>query len=299
MSPAALLPSDFFQAIETPLSREDRPEDLRDSISKALQRQHPDLLQLYAEAYAIPLDTALFLYRRDPKPSRRFVLSALGGLDTTGLPAIAAAARDAWEARDWNLLGQLAFRFDLLQSATDGNSWEQLAAKPSVLNDDAETSSRTTVEESEVSTRIRAAFLRTFDVERGAIPADGYVRSALGYFSALPTYFIPPPPQNFDHHGAESSTNWMCWDCFSRKNSLAWQSVTGAWDGLGKIDRPYLAAVMDHLRQPVEGKLPRLRRLKNPFAGPAGTTALEPRLRRTARRQPATPPADSQRGATT
>lgn len=299
MSPAALLPSDFVPAIETPQSREDRPEDLRGSISKALQRQHPDLLKLYAEAYAIPLDTALFLYRRDPKPSRPFVLSALGDLETTGLLALAAAARDAWEARDWNLLGQLAFRFDLSQSATDGNSWEQLAAKPSVLNDDAETSSRTTVEESEVSAQVRAAFLRTFDVERGAIPADGYVRSALGYFSALPTHFIPPPLLNFDRHDAESSTNWMYWDCFSRKNSLAWQSVTGAWDGLGKIDRPYLAAVMDHLRQPVEGKLPRPRRLKNPFAGPAGTIALEPRRRRAARRQPANPPADSQQGATT
>ena len=299
MSPAALLPSDFVQAIDTPQSRDDRPEDLRASISKALQQQHPELLQLHAEAYAIPLDTALFLYRRDPKPSRQFVLSALGDLETTGLPALAAAARDAWEARDWNLLGQLAFRFDLSQSATNGKTWEQLAARPSVSNDDTETSSQTSVEESEISAQVRTAFLRTFDVERGAIPADGYVRSALGYFTALPTHFVPPPPQNFDRHDAESSTNWIYWDCFSRKNSLAWQSVTGAWEGLGKIDRPELAAVMDHLRQPVEGKLPRLRRLKNPFAGPAGTTALEPRRRRAAHRQPAKSPADSQRGATT
>ncbi|MEK6262341.1 MAG: hypothetical protein AABP62_27395 [Planctomycetota bacterium] len=289
MSPPLLLPNNFALAVDRPQSRDDRPEQLSASISAAMSRRHAGLLQLYAEAYAVPLDTALFLYRRDPKPASKLVLSSLGGLETSSpVAAIAAAARDACEAQDWSLLGVLAYRFDLKQSATSGTTWPELATGTSALKDDSGESSQGDDAETELSVQVRAAFHRVFDFERGTIPADGYVRAALKYFSALPEYFIPPPPPNLESRDSAAFTDWTTWALFSQKNSLAWQSVTGAWDALTAIGRPRLTAVMDHLRQPVEAKLPRLRRLKNPFAGPAGTMALEPRRRLFAALRPST-----------
>jgi hypothetical protein len=263
-----------------------------------MQQRHVDLLRCHAEAYAIPLDTALFLYRRNPKPSRPFVLSSLGGLDATStVQAVAAAARDAWEAQDWKLLGQLAYRFDLMQSPARWNTWQPWEAEASAPSADAESTSPMRDEELELTVRVRAAFQRAFDFARGAIPADGYVRSAIGYFSALPEQFIPPPSLSSNGQVPVAAPAWEFWTLFSGHNTLAWQSVTSAWDVFSTIHRPYLPAVMDRLRQPAEGKPPRLKRLKNPFAAPAGVIGLEPRRRRAVKKRTDEAVVDSPRGA--
>ncbi|HET6422732.1 MAG TPA: hypothetical protein VFG20_03560 [Planctomycetaceae bacterium] len=285
MSRAALLPNEFTQAVELPQSRDDQPERLTASVAAAQQRRHAGLLSLHPEAYAVPLETALFLYRRDPKPSRPLVLSALSGLEeAVPLTALAAAARDAWEARDWNLLGQLAFRFDLRESAAAWTNWQELAAVISTSDEEAApASSERSDEELEGVASLMAAFFRAFDFERGAIPADGYVRAVLGYLTSLPEHFVPPPALQIDGE-APSPADWSFWHAFTRRHPLAWQSVTGAWEALSKIQRPFLSRVIEQLRQPAEGKLPRQRRLRNPFASLAGKTALDPRRRRASAR---------------
>jgi len=108
-----LLPGQFAQTIGEPRTRGESPQRFWKAIVEARGRRRDDLVAIDEEAYAEPLRTALFLYRRDPPKHRPLVLSALGPSSSTKIwRNLAAAARDAWTASDGTLLGALAYRAD-------------------------------------------------------------------------------------------------------------------------------------------------------------------------------------------
>lgn len=108
-----LLPGQFADKIGEPLTRSEPPKRFWKAIVQARKHRRNDLVAIDEEAYAEPLLTALFLYRRDPPKHRQLVLSALGSSSSPGIwRNLAAAARDAWGSSDWTLLGALAYRAD-------------------------------------------------------------------------------------------------------------------------------------------------------------------------------------------
>ena len=108
-----LLPGQFADKIGEPRTRSEPPKRFWKAIVQARKRRRKDLVAIDEEAYAEPLLTALFLYRRDPPKHRPLVLSAIGSSSSPDIwRNLAAAARDAWDASDWTLLGALAYRAD-------------------------------------------------------------------------------------------------------------------------------------------------------------------------------------------
>ena len=186
MSAQPLLPNEFLWAVTEPQYADDDPRQFAAAVADAQARRHPDVLGLQPDGFAIPMATALFLYRREPKNYRDVVLSALYvPTSTTFWERIAAAARDAWAAQDWSLLGRLAYRFEIGVTRCACTGWDGLTKEPIADHLAKPENARVAVQPVQLAL-VRTAFLQAFDFQHGVIPAAGYVRAALAYWAELP-----------------------------------------------------------------------------------------------------------------
>ena len=174
-----LLPTQFAERIEEPRTRQDPPKRFWKAIVEARKLRRRDLVAVDEEAYAEPLVTALFLYRRDQPKHRQLVLSALGSSSSLAVwRNLAAAAREAWDCSDATLLGVLAYRADEARE-------RQARPRPP-----------------DVALALIKQFKLALNFEAGHLDAPQFVQSALGYLRFLPaTFVVPDDPSTMQLEG--------------------------------------------------------------------------------------------------
>jgi hypothetical protein len=258
-----LLPTQFAERIEEPRTRQDPPKRLWKAIVEARKLRRRDLVAIDEEAYAEPLVTALFLYRRDKSKHRQLVLSALGSSSSAAVwRNLAAAARDAWDCSDAALLGALAYRADEARE-------RQARPRPP-----------------DVALALIKQFTLALDFEAGHLDAPQFVQSGLGYLRLLPATFVVPddlvlPAGKGAQSDKEGSSgrgeSWPILRALWLGHSAAWQAVPAALDEAGKLPCGFLEFFVERHRasQPPEAPSA-VKRPENPFTALAGGHALEP-----------------------
>lgn len=279
MSVKPLLPDEYQSAVPEPKYIDDDPRVFEAAAKNAFPRRHPEILEVQPDGFAVPIDTALYLYRREPKAYRELVLASLSVPSSpTFWERIGAAARDALAAEDWTMLGKLAYRFELGVARCSCVSWLQLtqdAPIPAHIDPSLE---RVPVEPEQLNA-LRVAFLKTFDFQRGVIVPAAYVKSALAYWSELPAHFVMPPGCCLAEE-TPTADEWPLLTMFCTENASAWHAASEGFGIASAKASPLLQTVIERFKQAPRAKLPRKRRQKNPFRPLVLGLAVDPRLKR-------------------
>lgn len=268
-----LLPDEFAAAIPTPRHRDEEPQPMAAAWAAAQKQVHPDLAAADGQSYLAPLETALYLYRRHPKDYARAMLAALGRDQSPFLwKSLAAAARDAFAADDWDVLGALASRLDqalnrdvrLPDEATESDEFDPHGGSAG----------------SEPAEKLVGAFRTAFDYSGGKVAAGNYVRGALACLRSLPSAALLPPDVCLGGRPDPESQSWPLLRMFWFEHAAAWQGVANLQDELAKAPNPLVALFAARLR-PSSAALPRkLKKPRNPFARLARGVAEEPPAQR-------------------
>ena len=118
-----LLPSEFEKRILQAERPGVEPAALAEEVARLSRARHPGVAALDPDAFPVPMAVALHLYRHEPGARQGVVVSAAGRGGSPGYwERLAAAARDAYAAADFVLLGALAFRADLEHALAGGGA---------------------------------------------------------------------------------------------------------------------------------------------------------------------------------
>lgn len=271
--PSFLLPGEFTEAIAQPSGSDDDPDSLHAAVREQWAHRHPDLAETDATRYRVPVTTSLFLYRRNPKEHRALALSAPGSPQSPHFSSLlAAVARDAYEHRDWSLLGKLAWKLETGAVSCSRGTWDSLAEGQSGA---AEFGRRWQL----APGKIQAAFIRLLDYPAGRVTAPEYVTLGLAYFSSIPDNFVFPvdwsmPPES--NQPCADENRWPVLRLLCRKNGAAWQAVPDALERAQKLSNPFLQPVMGLLARQNSVQPSSHNPLVNPFRKLAGAVGEEP-----------------------
>lgn len=183
-----LLPDEFDEAMLAADRAHAETAQLSEAFASLWARRNPDLASVDADAYRVPSGVALALYRADLKTNRSLPAQSLGREDTSRYwNRLAAAARDVFNAKDWSLLGSLAFRAE--QSAT-----VLLRASPS--------------QDNRLAMQVLAAFDRLLEQKSGMSSGNIRVQLLYGYLITIPGSFIVPRELVLPPSTPSGKTDW-------------------------------------------------------------------------------------------
>lgn len=258
-----LWPEHFSRAMPAPRYQNEDPRSLADALAAAQEARHGDLLEIDQECYRPPLAPTLFLYRRSPKEHRLAVLSALEPDDSSAVwQTLAAAAREAYRAGDFGLLGLLAFRLDRALEPRWSDAGGAVPLSPP-----------------QAAVELAAAFRRALDDAHAAVTPSGYARAAYAYLQLLPPGTVLPPCV-WESESADDAA-WPRWPLlrwFLRPESSLWAAAPEQIrEGLQQLKLPQLPTLLARLPRTTASAPPAESQTQaNPFEELAGGLAEDP-----------------------
>lgn len=244
-----LLPAEFEKRILFTERPGVEPGALAEEIARLSRARHPAITALDPDAFPVPMAVALHLYRHDPNARQALVMSAVGRAGPAEFwERLAAAAREAYRAGDFVLIGALAHRAEVEHALTGGAAADPLL---SALN---------------------------WLLRPGCLAEADRVRVALGYLRFIAASFVIP--RDLGPAGdapAKTATDWPLL-------RLAWQALAvmqavepGLPAKLARAPNRFVreAAAVEPPEPPVPA--PRAKPPKrNPFSGLARGSCINP-----------------------
>lgn len=282
-----LLPIDYYRSVKTPEYSDDDANLFLQSIIELEDLKDHVIKEIDPNAYAVPLKTALFLYRRKPHQCRKFVVRAIGwGTNTYYFQSLAAAAQEAFHAQDYYLLGIIAFHFESsqveLKKLTEFKWFDIIEDLGHVELSDQKAESlqlmdyfrSTSIDK--VIRKLEVAFQRVLLRSHQHLTVKQLSAAACGYFTVMPKHFVIPP------EGAKTeTTNWSILNSFLAEpiqQLLLDENLRQKWEDL---THPVLIDKIHESSSEQDFDLSALdanvRKIRNPFSKIANRLGAEPR----------------------
>ncbi len=231
ISPDAMLPSEAFREVWT-AERSRNPRQIYQTITELDARHDAALDSQFPEVYQMPVDAVLTLYRIDPNRFRSLALRTLGPYSTGDSPywrRVSAIARDAYAAKDWQLLGRLCVAIDE-KTAIDAGP----AVNPAPQDHHAETMVaygmvEQTGRRQTTGDEIVKAIQSFCNLRNAPIDEEIYFEIVTAYFHALPAEFVIPPElaSTLPNHERQASSSAV--EVTHPMLAFFWQSFHGNW----------------------------------------------------------------------
>lgn len=236
------------------------PASLAEAIAGLWANRNPAMIAVDPDAYRIPSGVALTIYRADLKANRSLPAQSLGRVSSERFwNRMAASARDVFNAKDWSLLGSLAFRADrsasLLQKLRPDEN-DRLAAQ------------------------VISAFERLLDPASGMASTTIRVQILYGYLVTIPGSFIIPRELALPTSTASKATTWPLLRRVWATNPEEWRIAPQAVAALLKHPSDFVKDLATGWNKADASKTPvsekgRDKTGKNPFTGPAQDEGLK------------------------
>lgn len=297
-----LSPQDFHRRVLIPEYTDATPEALQASLDEILGLEDPFVKTLAPEMYSVPIESALYLYRRTPESSRSLVIRALGwGMTARYYQALAAAAREAYQRSDYILLGAIAFHFERShreEANVEGFEWSELfretdhvefawqaTAKMTLLQEDQPRN------KDKIVKKLQTALRKTLNRNEGALRAKDCSRAAFGYFLQVPEHFVLPSLLALPDAAAEEPLSILKGFLDEPVEILRCdEKLNERWE---LIRQPVLREKLQQASEPIDLNMEsidqKVHKIRNPFKGISGKLGYDPVRPRPKRRpQPGT-----------
>lgn len=286
----AILPVEYYRAVGSPEYADQDANTFLQSVIDLEDRKDQFIQQIDPNAFAIPIKTALFLYRRNPQDCRPYVLRAIGwGTNAYYFQSLAAAAHTAFHNKDYYLLGVLAYHFEssvIELNKLDSFKWSDLiddSGHVEISDQKADSFQlmdyfRSNSTE-KIVTKLESAFQRVLLRAHQHLTVRQLSRAACGYFSVVPKHFVFSPKRP-----KENSTDWTILNSYLREPTgvlSADETLVDEWE---MISHPVLLDKLNNRDsdQKIDSKEidENVRKLRNPFSKIANRLGAEPKKNR-------------------
>lgn len=289
VEPTTLLPSKWEKLISKPVYFNEDVEIFRKEIASAQDFQDLTMHRIDPQAYRLPLETALYLYRDSPVHSRELVLNGIAwGTGDSHFGSLAAAAREAFDQKDYELLGMLAYRFE--QSLVELNGlrqsrWSSVLMNAEILAVESLNSGAmgffervTQASKEKLISRLEAAFHYALVRSNQFITQQQASQAASGYFHSVPTYMILP--EGVANSDSEQFQPWTILTTFLKEPIAVLRSCPVLTKDWSELKHPRLQELMlnsiESSRLDEDQKNSTRRKIRNPFSKAAGRYGLLP-----------------------